>query len=86
MLTPWNGMDGAFRVHLCLYIQICTQGRCTDMPAYPHGLYVCTQTQSHKQTETHTQTPEYKYNTRERERERESRGDKRGDTGCSNPY
>lgn len=66
MLTPWNGMDGASQVHLCLYIQICAQGRRTDMPVYPHVPYVCTQTQSHKQTVAHTQNTNK--NTRERER------------------
>lgn len=43
MLTPWNGMDGASQVHLCLYIQICTQPKTTDMAVYSHSLYVCTQ-------------------------------------------
>lgn len=46
MLTPWNGMDGAFQVHLCLYIQIWTQGRYTDTLAYSHLQYARTKTHS----------------------------------------
>lgn len=34
MLTLWNEMDGAFQVHLCLYVQIYTQRRGADMPVH----------------------------------------------------
>lgn len=64
-------MDGAFQVHLCLYVQICTQGRHTDMHVCSHVLYVCTET-------TRMQI--------KHQRGKEGRGDKRKNTGCSNPY
>lgn len=89
LLTPWNRMDGAFQVHLCLYIQQCKQGKCTDMSVYLNVLYVCTKTQSSTRIQI-------KQRKRERKRERDTHTDrktdrkrrrhKRKNIGYSNPY